>query len=116
MESLHLNSVIENGKYKDKTVSSLVKNKRAMFNLIKEGYQFDDEVLKEAKIKKITHAPTFSNNVGEHKMDKKKYNKDKESVSSVLKKMNNTDEETIKEATINIDELGDIIDYGEYSN
>ena len=53
MEKLTLESVIKKGKYAKKSVADLVKEKGVIFSMIKEGYEFDDEVLEKARIKKI---------------------------------------------------------------
>ena len=57
MEVYHFDSVITEGKYKDKTVQEAFDtDKKVIFNLIKKyKYSFDDEVLAAANIKKIKH-------------------------------------------------------------
>ena len=52
MNKLKLDNIIEDGKYKGKKVSELALNKKVIFELLKNGYNFDDEVLLQAGIKK----------------------------------------------------------------
>ena len=52
MKKLTMESTIKNGKKSDMKVSDLVNIKGKIFSLIKEGYYFDDEVLKAAHITK----------------------------------------------------------------
>ena len=47
-----MNDTIKNGKYIDKTVEEVTKIRGAIFSMIKDGYEFDDEVLKTAHISK----------------------------------------------------------------
>lgn len=53
MKILTMESTIKNGKNSDMKVSDLVNIKGKIFSLIKEGYYFDDEVLKAAHINRI---------------------------------------------------------------
>ena len=50
---LGMDDVINVGKNNKITVSELVPVKGEIFNLIKKGFEFDDEVLEKAHIKKI---------------------------------------------------------------
>jgi hypothetical protein len=52
MKTLTMESTIKMGASSPKRVSDLVKNKGKIISLIKEGYDFDGEVLKEAHITK----------------------------------------------------------------
>lgn len=47
-----MNYVFKNGKYANKTVGELTEIKGAIFSMIKEGYDFEDDVLAAAHIKK----------------------------------------------------------------
>ena len=52
MEKLTMNDTIKNGNYADKTVAEIAKISGAIFSMIKDGYEFDDEVLTAAHINK----------------------------------------------------------------
>lgn len=52
MEKLTMESTIKKGKYSNKSVADLVKIEGEIFSMIKNGYEFDDEVLDAAHIKK----------------------------------------------------------------
>lgn len=52
MRKLTMESTIKNGKNSEISVSELVSIKGKIFSLIKEGYEFDDEVLAAAHISK----------------------------------------------------------------
>lgn len=53
MKKLTLESVIKHGKEGETSISEMVNVKGKIFSLIKEGYEFDDEVLEAAHITKI---------------------------------------------------------------
>ena len=53
MRKLTMNDHIKSGAFANKTVEEVTKIKGAIFSMIKEGYEFDDEVLKAARIRKI---------------------------------------------------------------
>ena len=53
MKKLTMNDHIKSGAFANKTVEEVTKIKGAIFSMIKEGYEFDDEVLKAARIRKI---------------------------------------------------------------
>lgn len=53
MEILSLDSTFKKGEYANKSVADLVGIKGQIFSMIKEGYVFDDEVLKAAHITKV---------------------------------------------------------------
>ena len=52
MEKLTMESTFKKGKYANKSVADLVKIEGAIFSMIKNGYEFDDEVLDAVPIKK----------------------------------------------------------------
>ena len=52
MIKLTMRDTIENGKYANKTVEEITKISGAIFSMIKDGYEFDDEVLVTAHISK----------------------------------------------------------------
>ena len=53
MKKLTMNDHIKSGAFANKIVEEVTKIKGAIFSMIKEGYEFDDEVLKAARIRKI---------------------------------------------------------------
>ena len=53
MIKLTMRDTIENGKYANKTVEEITKISGAIFSMIKDGYEFDDEVLAAAHISKM---------------------------------------------------------------
>lgn len=53
MAKLTMGDTIKNGAFANKTVEEVTKIKGAIFSMIKDGYEFDDEVLKAARIRKI---------------------------------------------------------------
>lgn len=52
MEKLTMESTFKKGKYANKSVADLVKIDGEIFSMIKNGYEFDDEVLEAAHIKR----------------------------------------------------------------
>lgn len=85
MNKLKLNHIIEDGKYKGKKISELASNKKTIFELLKNGYNFDDEVLLQAGIKKTIRDVQIKTEVVEHIKDNKVYPKDTESITKILK-------------------------------
>jgi len=85
MNKLKLDNIIEDGKYKGKKVSELILNKKVIFELLKNGYNFDDEVLLQAGIKKIVRNIRTRTEVVEHEKDTKVYPKEIASISKILK-------------------------------
>lgn len=91
MDELHLDSVIEaSGKYKGMTVQEVVdKKKSAVFQLIKKGLIFDDEVLKMCNITKTIRDRKVINVIVDHdKPVMKKLAKDTASLKDILKEIN----------------------------
>lgn len=85
---LNINSVIQNGKHKGKTIKDILdSNKKIIFELIKNGLLFDDEVLSIAGIKKNIRDVKVTHEFTEHEKDTKKYKKDTESLSKILKEI-----------------------------
>lgn len=87
MKKLGINDIFEEGKYKGKKVSSVVSNKKAIFDLLKTGCAFEDEVLEMAGIKKNVHDVKASTEVVEHEKDTKVYPKETESLAKILKEI-----------------------------
>lgn len=52
MGKLTMNYTFKKGKYANKTVGELTEIKGTIFSMIKEGYEFEDDVLAAAHIKK----------------------------------------------------------------
>jgi len=91
MDELHLDSVIEaSGKYKGMTVQEVIdKKKSAVFQLIKKGLIFDDEVLKVCNITKTIRDRKAINVIVDHdKPAVKKLAKDTASLKDILKEIN----------------------------
>ena len=90
-----INDTINLGKKQKVAVSDLVKKKEEIFKLIKNGYQFDDEVLKEAHIIKIKRDEKITNSFANHDSEVKVHlEKDSESLKSILKSLNTLDNQT----------------------
>ena len=84
---LHYNSVIESAdKYNGKQVSDLI-DKGLIFQMIKKGYRFDDEVLKLANITKTVHHHRVELVVLDHEKDTKKYKKDTATLKEIIKEI-----------------------------
>jgi hypothetical protein len=93
---LGMDDVVNVGKNNKKTVSELVPLRGEIFNLIKKGFEFDDEVLEKAHIKKIIRDVQFKNVVVMHEQEKNrnKYAKESESLKSILKSLNTLENQT----------------------
>lgn len=73
-------------KIKTKTVQQIIdEDKKNIFKLLKEGYIFEEEVLKYAHIVKTIKDEKISNVIVEHEKNDKVYEKDKDSVNKILK-------------------------------
>lgn len=98
MELLHLNSTISSAdKYNGKTVQDIIETakKGTIFQLIKRGYMFDDEVLKLCNITKTIRDRRTYNVISEHAAkDTKKYKKDTATLKEILKEINTIERET----------------------
>lgn len=85
---LHYNSVIESAdKYNGKQVSNLI-DKGSIFQMIKKGYRFDDEVLKLSNITKTVRDRHTELVVVDHEKDTKKYKKDTATLKEIIKEIN----------------------------
>ena len=90
---LGMNDTIKVGKKQKISVSEIVDKKGKIFELIKNGMEFDDEVLEKAHIKKtIRNERVYS--AFNHEQDKQKYEKDSESLKNILKSLNTLDNQT----------------------
>lgn len=85
MNKLKLTDIIEEGKYKDKKISELIGNKKSIFELLKEGYILDDEVLIQSHIKKNVRDMTTYQEVVKHEKDTKVYPNETANIAKILK-------------------------------
>ena len=97
-KELTLNDSINIGKGKKKVlVSDIVNIKGEVFKYIKQGYLFDDEVLKLAHITKHVGPVTIKNELVERKVNKiKEYPKETESLKNILKSLNTIENQSIE--------------------
>lgn len=64
---LDINSTIDKGEYKGKKVSKILsEDKKCIFKLIKDGFNFSDEVLEQAGIKKKVHSVSTICSIVDH--------------------------------------------------
>lgn len=64
---LDINSTIDKGEYKGKKVSKILsEDKKCIFKLIKDGFNFSDEVLEQAGIKKKIHSVSTICSIVDH--------------------------------------------------
>lgn len=92
-KKLTLNDTINVGKNKKVLISDLVSIKGEIFNYIKKGFWFDDEVLEKAGIKRtVKEVKTECVFVDREKQPKlKTYPKETESLRNILKSINTLD-------------------------
>ena len=89
---LNINSEMTVGKYKGKTVKYILENdKKEIFNLLKQGVSFNDDVLSLAGIKKNIRNVKITQVFTEHKKDTKIYEKETASLSKILKEIRTLD-------------------------
>ena len=104
MEKLTMGDTIKNGAFANKTVEG------AIFSMIKDGYEFDDEVLKAAHIKKIIRDEKIDFVVNTNK-DNNRSNplpKETTSLKQILAELNTLDNfGTAKDGHNNYDEHDD---------
>ena len=82
---LTLNSVLTEGKDKGRKVSDIIAtDKKRIFALLREGKQFDDEVLAAAGIKKTVRDTKVTQVICEHAKDNKVYQKDTMRVDRII--------------------------------
>ncbi len=98
-KELTLNDSINIGKGKKKVlVSDIVNIKGEVFKYIKQGYLFDDEVLKLAHITKRVGPVTIKNEFVDRNINKvKEYPKETESLKNILKSLNTIENQSIDE-------------------
>ena len=84
-----MESTIKIGTEGEKKVSELVNEKGRIFSLIKEGYEFDEEVLSAANITHIIRDVHFENVVFEKNTEKaEKLKKDSVSAKQIISELN----------------------------
>lgn len=90
---LGLESTIKKGEYAGKTVADLVKISGKILALIKEGYDFDDEVLEAAHIKKSISGVKVYQRVGglDCVQQQSKLPKDTVSIKQILSEISTID-------------------------
>lgn len=89
MEKLTLKSTIKSSTYGDKSIEELIKIKGAIFSMIKDGYDFDDEVLEAAHIRKqISNEKVYCRVGGDNSSKKKKLPKDTQSIKQIIYELN----------------------------
>ena len=93
MTNLGINDLININKKTKVKVSEIVNDKQKIFDFIKKGVLFDDEVLKIAGITKSISNEKIINVICEHKSDKKSLPKETESLKSILKSIHTINNE-----------------------
>lgn len=114
MGKLTMNYTFKKGKYANKTVGELTEIKGTIFSMIKEGYEFEDDVLAAAHIKKNIRDQKIYLRVGDC-FESGKTNKplavETASLKKILSELNTLDkvgeniEENDDSENINIDEI-----------
>lgn len=104
---LGLTDHLNNSKNSKITVADILSKKGELFKYIKRGYEFKDDVLEKARIKKNVRDQKTITVVVTHEEDKtnKEYHKDTESLRNVLKSIhtiaNQSYKDTIEENYVN---------------
>lgn len=110
---LNLNSIIDNGVFKNKKVIDIVNNnKKDIFKLVKEGLYFDDEVLALAGIKKTIKNVKTSIQIVEHSKDTKVYEIDKTPLQKILKEISTIEGYSFNDGSIK-DDNEDNVEFNE---
>ena len=90
-EELTLDYVITKGKFKGKTIAEVIDiDRHEIFNMLKKGFYFDDDVLKTAHITRHIRDSKIIHTIIDHKTvkDTKVYPKDTKKVSEIIDSMN----------------------------
>ena len=90
-DKLTLDFVITKGKFKGKTIAEVIDiDCHEIFNMIKKGFYFDDEVLKAAHITRHIRDSKIIQTIIDRKIvkDTKTYPKDTKKVSEIIDSMN----------------------------
>lgn len=111
-EVLTLNSIINKGKYKGKTISEIIDiDRKEMINLFKKGYYFDDEVMEKSRFKRVIRDVKCENVIAEHlKKDTKVYTTDTKNINEILKDiltLDNTYKDADEEVSDDIEEYSE---------
>ena len=100
-KKLKLTSRAPIGEYKKRLIKDIVedKNKKEIFNFIKEGYDVDDKVLESIGIKKHIGEKKAMCVFVDHAKDDVKYEKDEVSIKKILGEISTleSDEDTANE-------------------
>lgn len=93
MAKLTMQSIVKCGKNANKKVCNIVNVKGEVFSMIKEGYEFDDEVLEAAGIKKIVREEKVYCRAGGDGCDtrEKPLPKESASVRQIISELNTID-------------------------
>lgn len=114
MINLGINDVINVDKKTKIKVSEIVNDKKKIFECIKNGISFDDEVLKIAGIKKTIRDVEIINVITEHNAVKKELPKETESLKNILKSIHTiSNENQYKEPEQQLTENEESNDYEE---
>ena len=95
-DELTLDYVITKGKFKCKTIAEVIDiDRHEIFNMIKKGFYFDDEVLKAAHITRHIRDSKIIQTIIDRKVvkDTKVYPKDTKKVSEIIDSMNYTNDD-----------------------
>ena len=111
-DDLTLDYVITKGKFKCKTIAEVIDiDRHEIFNMIKKGFYFDDEVLKAAHIIRHIRDSKIIQTIIDRKVvkDTKVYPKDTKKVSEIIDSMNyaNDDYDDVDDAEEKIDDNED---------
>lgn len=90
-KKLNIDSIIDDGIYKGKKLSSIANDKKKIFRLISEGYVLPDDVLEKTGIKKKIRDVKVETVIVEHEKDNKVYAKETVSLSKILKDLETTE-------------------------
>lgn len=113
MGILSLDSTLKKGKYANKSIADLVNIKGQIFSMIKEGYVFDDEVLKAAHITKVICDKNVHCSVTclEHPKDMRVLPVDTASMKQILSELN-----TLEAVGDNVDDSDESSNSNNYEN
>ena len=103
-KKISLKDKINDSNYKNKTIEEIINiNRKYIFELIKKGYDFDDEVLMKCNIKKTIKNQTVKLEIAEHQKDDKVYEKETESLKNIIKSLLIIDNQNITYEDVEIE-------------
>ena len=112
---LNLESIIETGRHKGKTVSQIIEtDKKIIFDLLKNGYNFEEEVFEKARIKHFIRDEKIIQEIVDRSdiKDTKIYPKDTDNLRKIMESiltLNNDNYTYDKDDSLaNVDEISDI--------